>query len=108
MAAEALLGLKFTLDAQYLAGYALECKALTLQKTPPCRQGETLKRITSGAKMHKPEVLLGELRDRGVALPPDLGERRRRFDWTKDLRYETTATGYRRDQGISEDDQSHS
>ena len=39
--------------------------------------------------MHKPDVLLGELRDRGIALPLELAKRLRRFDWTTDLRYET-------------------
>lgn len=39
--------------------------------------------------MHRSEVLLGELRILGVALPRTLAMRMRRFDWTTDLRYET-------------------
>ena len=39
--------------------------------------------------MHRPDVLLGELRDLGIALPLELARRMRRFDWTTDLRYET-------------------
>ncbi|MBX3399930.1 MAG: hypothetical protein KF873_14410 [Gemmataceae bacterium] len=39
--------------------------------------------------MHRSDVLLGELRDLGVALPLALAKRMRRFDWTTDLRYET-------------------
>lgn len=47
------------------------------------------RRLTSGARMHRPDVLLGELRNLGVALPLVLARRMRRFDWTTDLRYET-------------------
>ena len=39
--------------------------------------------------MHRPDVLLGDLRDRGSLLPLDIAKRMRRFDWTTDLRYET-------------------
>ena len=39
--------------------------------------------------MHRPDVLLGELRNLGVALPLVFAKRMRRFDWTTDLRYET-------------------
>lgn len=39
--------------------------------------------------MHRADVLLGRLKDLGVALPPELAKRMRRFDWTTDLRYET-------------------
>ena len=69
--AETLLREKLTLDAQYIGGYTVECslKALTLFCTPEANKTETLKRITTGASMHKPDVLLGELRDRGIALP---------------------------------------
>ena len=89
--AETLLREKLTLDAQYIGGYTVECslKALILFCTPEANKTETLKRITTGASMHKPDVLLGELRDRGIALPLELAKRLRRFDWTTDLRYET-------------------
>jgi len=89
--AETLLREKLTLDAQYLGGYAVECslKALILQLTPDADKPNKLKEITAGAKMHRPDILLGELRNLGVALPLVLSRRMRRFNWTPDLRYET-------------------
>lgn len=89
--AETLLREKLTLDAQYIGGYAVECslKSLILHKTPDAEKTDTLKRITAGAKMHRPEMLLGELRDKDVRLPLEIAKRMRRFDWTTDLRYET-------------------
>ncbi len=89
--AEVLLREKLTLDAQYVGGYAVECsfKALILHETPDFDKADMLKKITSGAKMHRADILLGELRDRGVALPLAIAKRMRRFDWTTDLRYET-------------------
>ena len=89
--AETLLRAKHTLDAQYLGGYTVECslKALILQRTPDPDKPEKLKGLTSGAKMHRPDVLLGELRVLGVALPLEIAKRMRRFDWTTGLRYET-------------------
>lgn len=89
--AEALLREKLTLDAQYLGGYTVECslKALILEKTPNAEKSKVLEQISSGAKMHRPDVLLGELRNLGIALPIELAKRMRRFDWTTDLRYET-------------------
>jgi len=89
--AETLLREKLTLDAQYLGGYTVECslKALILELTPDSERPDMLSRITAGAKMHRPDVLLGELRNLGVALPLYLAKRMRRFDWTTDLRYET-------------------
>src|SRR5207244_12852289 len=88
--AEALLGLRITLDAQYIGGYTVECslKALILEMTAPAAQEETLKKLSSGQKMHRPDVLLGTLRDLGRARPLELAKRMRRFDWTTDLRYE--------------------
>ena len=49
--AEALHGLRLTLDAQYLGGYTVECsfKALILERTPAADQADTLKQITSGS-----------------------------------------------------------
>ena len=89
--AETLLREKLTLDAQYLGGYAIECslKALILHLTPDADKPDKLKRITSGAMMHSPDVLLGELRDLGISLPLEIAKRMRRLDWTTDLRYET-------------------
>ncbi|MEX1098400.1 MAG: HEPN domain-containing protein [Planctomycetales bacterium] len=89
--AETLLREKLTLDAQYLGGYTVECslKALILHLTPDSDKPGQLKRITSGARMHRVDVLLGELRDSGIALPLEIAKRMRRFDWTTDLRYGT-------------------
>ena len=90
-AAEALLRAKLTLDAQYVGGYTIECslKALILEKTADADKEDKLKRIISGAKMHRPEVLRGELRDLGVSVPREIAKRIGRFNWTTDLRYET-------------------
>jgi HEPN domain-containing protein len=89
--AEILFREKLTLDAQYLGGYTVECslKALIIELTPKADRAEKLKGLTAGSKMHRPEVLLGELRLLGVLLPPTLPKRMRRFDWTTDIRYET-------------------
>lgn len=90
-AAEALLGQKYTLDAQYLGGYAVECalKALILEGTVDAERPGVLKKISSGAKMHRPEVLLGELADRGYEITADLAGRIRKMKWKTELRYET-------------------
>lgn len=89
--AETLLRQKLTLDAQYVGGYAVECslKALIVHKTPDPEKADALKRITTGAAMHRSDVLLGELRDLGVSLPIEIAKRMRRFDWTTGLRYES-------------------
>ena len=70
-------------------------EALILELTPVTDKEEKLKEITAGARMHRPEMLLGELRNLGVSLPLDLARRMRRFDWTTDLRYETRDVGIR-------------
>ncbi len=89
--AEALLRERLPLDAQYLGGYTIECslKALIMGRTPDPDKPDTLKKLTAGAKMHRPDVLLVELRNLGVALPLVLAKRMRQFEWTTDLRYET-------------------
>jgi HEPN domain-containing protein len=89
--AETLLREKLTLDAQYLGGYTVECslKALILHRTADPDKPSVLKRLTAGATMHRPDVLFGELRNRGIVLPVEIAKRMRRFDWTTDLRYET-------------------
>jgi hypothetical protein len=95
VAAEALLRAKLTLDAQYLGGYTIECtlKALILELTPPAKKAEKLVRISSGKKMHKPEVLIDELKKLNVILPLALAKKirtmMRRSGWATDLRYET-------------------
>lgn len=89
--AQTLLAAKLTLDAQYLGGYTVECslKALIIDRTPASDRAPIIIKITAGAQMHRPEILLGKLRDLGISLPPELAKRMRRFDWTTDLRYET-------------------
>ena len=89
--AEVLLREKLTLDAQYLGGYTVECslKALILELTTAAGRADKLKKISSGAIMHRSDVLLGELRDVGVSLPLALAKRMRRFEWSTNLRYET-------------------
>lgn len=94
LAAEALLRAKLSLDAQYIGGYTIKCslKALILELTGAFERTETLRNLSSGAKMHRPDILLGELRRLGAPpLPLELARRLRpgRFDWTTDLRYET-------------------
>ena len=90
-AAEALFAADLTLDAQYVGGYAVECslKALILEKTAQPDRPDKLLRISSGATMHRPEILLQELRSLGIRLTPELAKRMRRFDWNVNLRYET-------------------
>src|SRR5947207_14616116 len=77
--AEALLGLRLNLDAQYLGGYTVECslKALILEQTPPADKADTLKRSSSGATMHRRDVLLGKLTELGVVVTLELGRRLR-------------------------------
>ena len=93
-AAEFLLNGGLNLDAMYLAGYTVECtlKALILASTPAANLPDVLRRITSGSTMHRTEILLGELRNTGVALPVRLAKRLRRSSWSTDLRYETGRT----------------
>ena len=92
------------LDAQYFGGYTVECslKALILYQTPDPDKQDKLKQITSGKKMHRPDVLLGELRDLGVSLPLEIAKRMRRFDWTTDLRHQRDASIRVRDDRLSE------
>lgn len=89
--AEHLLATKYTLPAQYIGGYSVECslKALILDLTPEADRLDKLARITAGATMHQPEVLLQELRTLGVRLPMELARRFRKFKWDTSLRYET-------------------
>ena len=76
-----------------MAGYTIECslKALIIELTPDADKSDKLERITKTATMHRPEVLLGKLRDLGASLPLNLAKRFRdeRFKWTTALRYET-------------------
>lgn len=90
-AAETLFREKLTLDSQYIGGYTVECslKALILHLAPDTDKQTKLIQISSGKSMHRPDVLLGELRQFGVSLPAEIAKRMRRFDWVTDLRYET-------------------
>jgi HEPN domain-containing protein len=89
--AEFLFRSGYTLDAQYLGGYAVECslKALILHLCPPQDRETMLQDISSGARMHRPEVLLGLVRALDVELPPESAKRMRRFDWSTEMRYST-------------------
>ncbi|MBY0523326.1 MAG: HEPN domain-containing protein [Gemmataceae bacterium] len=89
--AEVLLRNKLTLDAMYGAGYTVKCslKALILEKTLPAERPALLRKITSGAKMHGPEVLVGILRDMGILMPLKRVKKFRKATWTTELRYET-------------------
>ena len=91
IAAEALLGHTLCLDARYLGGYTVEfsLKALILELTPVAAFGERLAKITTTAKMHSPDTLIGILREQRITLPLQLGKRIRRFDWSTSLRYES-------------------
>jgi hypothetical protein len=91
-AAEKIMNsLRLTLEAQYIAGYAVECafKALIIENTPQLDRSTMLAGLTRGAKNHRPEVLLGILKTQGIALSPELARRMRRFDWGTEMRYET-------------------
>ena len=92
--AEFLLQYRYNLDAMYLAGYTVECtlKALILEVTPAQDQADTLKKISSGKKMHDAEILGGILKDLGHPIPLELVKRIRRSGWTTALRYETGRT----------------
>jgi HEPN domain-containing protein len=92
--AEFLLANGYNLDAKYLGGYAVECtlKALILEITPVADQTEMLKKISSGKKMHAPEILGGILKELGRPVPLDLVKRLRRSGWSTALRYESGRT----------------
>ena len=94
--AEFLLDNTYTLDATYLAGYAIECalKALLLETTPGGDRSAMLARITRGAAMHDLEHLCGLLRNAGVTVPADLADRLIRTGWATSLRYETGSRDY--------------
>jgi hypothetical protein len=87
--AEFLLENNYTLDATYLAGYAIECtlKALILESTSFDEREGMLARITSGRQMHKPETLGAILKDLGHPIPLRIVRRLRRSDWCGAKRY---------------------
>ena|SRR3990172_1182581 len=93
-AAEFLLDNHYNLDAMYLAGYTLECtlKALIVEKAPAAEKTTTLKKISSGKKMHNVEVLSGLLKDFGCPIPLELVKRLRKSTWSTTLRYESGRT----------------
>jgi HEPN domain-containing protein len=90
-AAEVLLRARLTLDAQYLAGYTVECslKALLIRLTSREDRPRLLAKITAGARWHLPDELRGELKTLGVVLPLELAKRMRKFRWNTSLRYES-------------------
>ncbi len=87
--AEFLLKGDFTLDAKYLTGYSIECamKALIIWAAPETDRSRIQKRIQSGSKMHRYEILAEELKKLGITLPMALNEKFRRFSWSTELRY---------------------
>ena len=89
-AAEALLRVRLTLDAQYLAGYTIECslKSLIMHLTPDDAKLNTLQKITRSATMHLPDTLFGLLHNLGVSRPLELTIRLRRVGWSTELRCE--------------------
>ncbi|MEI7924413.1 MAG: HEPN domain-containing protein [Planctomycetota bacterium] len=89
-ATEIMEATRRTLEAQYIGGYSVECslKALILERTSDDEKQQMLLRINQGAKNHRPEVLLGQLRELGIFLTPALAQRMRRFKWSTALRYE--------------------
>jgi hypothetical protein len=89
-AAEVLRSQRINLDAQYLAGYAVEfsLKAPILDLTPAPDRPGMLKKFR-GANWHSKEVLTAELRRLGARFPLEITRRLRRFDWAVELRYET-------------------
>jgi HEPN domain-containing protein len=92
--AQFLLDNRYNLDAMYLAGYTVECslKALILELTPAPDRTKTFKKISSGKKMHEPEVLGMLLKDLGKPIPLKLVKRFRRSGWSTALRYESGRT----------------
>jgi HEPN domain-containing protein len=88
--AEFLLENRYNLDAMYLAGYTIECtlKALILDRTDQVSKAETLRKISSGKKMHKSDLLGGLLKDLGCPIPLHLVKKLRRSTWSTALRYE--------------------
>ncbi|MGC1274708.1 MAG: HEPN domain-containing protein [Planctomycetaceae bacterium] len=89
--AEFLLEHDYTLDAYYLAGYAVECalKSLIMHLTPEKTRGAAFKRLKGVAQMHYPEHLKEELKQLNQPLPLELVRGFRRFEWTTALRYES-------------------
>jgi HEPN domain-containing protein len=91
-AAQKLLELKLTLEAQYFGGYVIECslKALILEKTPDEKKLKILARITKGAQWHRFENLRAELRNEfAIELPREVVRKLKGNRWSTDLRYET-------------------
>jgi hypothetical protein len=60
-----------------------------LERAPIAERPDTLKKISSGRKMHDFEILAGLLKDLGEGIPLDLARRFRRFAWSTAMRYET-------------------
>ena len=89
--AKFLLDSKYTLDAMYITGYAIECslKALILARTPAAVFPVQFEALTKGAKMHNFENLAAILRDLGMALPAQITKRIRKSTWSTSLRYES-------------------
>ena len=95
-----LLEQGFHYDAEYLAGYAVECalKALILKRTPLRRYEAMYHEITHGKRAHNFEVLQGTLKRPPIncTLPPPVADMLRRVAfWTTDMRYDFGFVRYR-------------
>lgn len=87
------------LNADYLAGYVVECasKSLILEKTPKSERREVLDELTSGARAHNFDVLSRMLRMKGCSPPPEIRESLVSLneEWRTDLRYVGALITYR-------------
>jgi HEPN domain-containing protein len=95
-AAEFLLKGKLSLDASYLAGYAIECalKALILARTPNRQRRRQQEEISRGKGMHSHHNLAEILKRLGCPIPLRLAKKLRRANWSTDLRYESGRGDY--------------
>ena len=93
-AAELLFEYEFFLEANYIAGYAVECilKHLILRRTPRNRHDFMLRKLTgAGAKGHDFDYLMSILRTtpESCNVPTEINLTMRRVSsWSTELRYE--------------------
>jgi HEPN domain-containing protein len=97
--AQFLLESGFHYDAEYLAGYAVECalKALILKRTPSRRYEMMYHAITHGKQAHDFETLQGILKRPPIncMIEPDIADRLRRVAfWTTDMRSDFARVRY--------------
>ncbi len=85
--ADFLLEHKYTLDAMYLGGYAIECalKSLILHLTLETDRNDMLRQI----RVHQLEKLASILKQLNEPIPLPLARGFRRYGWSPDLRYQS-------------------